>query len=263
LQGTAINKADLMCDLREKEKDLKTISIKFKTFQAIIDDSKHEVLWNEFRPYEMLMDEKVLMGTRAFNRERQNVRGSNEESIIKESFIRYYDEIPVGKRIVSKVVTCDPSIGQKLLNDYSGFAAIYHAEIPDAPGILDYYIEDLINEHLSQNLRILTLENFAERHSATEVLIEGIAGFKDFALEAKRRTDLPIKIIDHVKDKISNLAAESPKFENGRVWIKKSIPIKLRNMLVEQLIDNYPKHDDLRDAVLLGIKGKTNTVSVF
>ena len=257
IQGTAINKADIMFTMIDKAKQLKTIKAVCKTFQAIIDEGKKEVLWKEFRSWDALMDEKnVMMGTVIFNRERMNVRSSAEESVIKETFIRYYDEIPEGKKIVRRIGSCDPSVGEKLTNDFTAMAAIYLVETPGAPGIYDYYIEDLVNQHLSLNLRVMKLDSFNERHDFNEVRIESIGAFKDFAAEVKRRTDLIVKVIDHVKNKMYNLERESPKFENGRVWVKRSIPVDLRNKLVEQLTNNESIKDDLRDAVLLGLRSK-------
>ena len=54
-----------------------------------------------------------------------------------------------------------------------------------------------------------------------------------------------------LRDKIANLENKSHFFENGKVKINKYIDPKLKDMLCYQLTTNFPKHDDLRDAVLL------------
>lgn len=85
----------------------------------------------------------------------------------------------------------------------------------------------------------------------TQANIEGIAGFKDFVAEVRRRTNLPVREIDWVKDKITNLENKSHYFENGKVKLNKHIDPKLKDVLKYQLTTNHPQHDDLRDAVLL------------
>ena len=71
-----------------------------------------------------------------------------------------------------------------------------------------------------------------------------------------RLTNLPIKEITRVKDKISTLEMKSHYFENSKVLINTEIQDKLKTELVNQLITNHPRHDDMRDAVLLCLKEK-------
>lgn len=87
----------------------------------------------------------------------------------------------------------------------------------------------------------------------TEVRIEAISGFKDFARETERRTSLPVKLIEFVKDKISTLESKSTHFENHRIFLNKNIAPHLKDEFVNQLTNNHPSHDDLRDACLLGL----------
>ena len=49
-------------------------------------------------------------------------------------------------------------------------------------------------------------------------------------------------------------------FENNKVIINENIPIELRNVLVEQLINNEPNHDDIRDAIILGLEESKSVV---
>lgn len=84
--------------------------------------------------------------------------------------------------------------------------------------------------------------------------IEGISGFKDFVAEVKRLTNCPVKEISKVKDKLTRLELQSVKFENGHVYINTEINEGLKLKLIDQLINNHPDHDDIRDAVVLALE---------
>ena len=111
------------------------------------------------------------------------------------------------------------------------------------------------------NKRIELLKSLHSRHKFDKVYVEGIAGFKDFVAELKRTTNLPVNEISNVKDKISNLETNSYKFESRRVHFNNKIEANLLEELIEQFTTNHPKHDDMRDAVLLAIKEEQGNVS--
>jgi len=156
--------------------------------------------------------------------------------------------------LVESRLGCDPSIGKNMQDDFTGVALVRKIKEVDASGN-SYYIEELWNEHLSLNKRVNLLEKISQDQPAglplNRVIIEGVAGFKDFVAEVKRRTNLPVREANATKDKISHLESKSHYFENGKVFLSNKIPRRLRDMLVHQLTTNYPKKDDLRDALLL------------
>lgn len=246
IQGTAVNKFDLMHLLSTRERWT------FRKFQAVKDDAKKIVLWPEAQTYESLMMDKDDMGTVIFEREMMNNCRDNETQIIKDHWIKYHDEIPADEKIVMRIAGNDPSIGAKEESDYTALATIY---VTRKDNSYRYYIQDLVNEHLSQDKRIKMVDNKNTIHKYRTVFVEAIAGFKDYCAELRRQTNVPVKEIDHVKDKITNLENNSSKFENGKVSISLKIPDKLRNELVYQLTTNFPRKDDLRDSVLVALNG--------
>lgn len=256
VQGTAINKGDILEILKEKP------GFRSRTFQAIIDEEKKIVLWPEKKSFDELMVDRENMGTIIFNREMQNSRRDDAESIIKRSWLKYYDpdelKFDSGFQLSAILLGCDPSIGEKSESDYTGIAVVLKARHSDSSGY-QFYIDSLWNEHLSLHERVKLLQEiYSTRPLASRItlaFIEGIAGFKDFVAEVRRRTTLPVREVSTVKDKISNLESKSTLFENGKVFISNRIPAKMRDTLVYQLTTNKPKHDDLRDAVLLCLSG--------
>lgn len=251
--GTASNELDLLNRLE------KLSYVKARTFKAIIGDWKNrEVLWPEKNTFESLMQDMEGMTTAIFMREMQNEPRDDASSIIKKAWIQDYDPTslkPDGKfEYVRTVLGCDPSIGQKEENDFTGISLIDLYRYTDAKGYF-YYIRGLWNEHLSLEKRIRKLEEIQRVQPANRPLslayIEGIAGFKDFVAEVKRQTTIPTREVDKVPDKLANLESKAWFFENGRVFISKYIDPKVRDEWEYQLTTNHPKFDDMRDATLL------------
>ena len=261
LQGTAISKNDLLALCRDNKQVVdssnKLVNIKSKMFQAIKDEENQVVLWPEFMTYEKLMAKKELMGSIIFNREFQNNRRDDESSTIKEYWLKFHDKIPLDATVVAKIGGCDPSIGENPGNDFTAIIVVYATAIPDSNNH-NYWVEEVINEHLTMNERIKKFDNVNERHNFTHCPVEGISGFRDFVAELKRRTNLPIKLISSVKNKQANREREAVKFESGRVSINRNIPQKAKNQLIEQLLNNFPEKDDVSDALFLAL----NTLTV-
>lgn len=252
VQGTAINKSDLMQELKGKER------WKSATFRAIKDFDTQTVLWPELNTFDSLMKDKADMGSVIFSREMQNERRNDETSLIKEAWLQYYDgEIPGDETIINKRLGCDPSIGEKEQNDFTAFGDVKVTRLKGETS-LRFYIDDLYQEHLTLDGRVKFLESWHARKQFTDARIEGIAGFKDFVAEVMRRTNLPVTEVSHVKDKITNLENKSKWFENKKVFINRNIRPDMLSIFIEQLTNNYPTHDDMRDAVLLCIDEQTN-----
>ena len=249
VQGTAINNEDLLEELKKKDR------WKSRTFRAIKDWDTKKVLWPELNTYDSLMADLKDMPSVIFHREMQNERRDEASAIVKRSWLEgwEYDSIPDDRTIVSVELGVDPSIGAKVMSDFTGVSLIAKTRYQDSMSGYEYWIEGLWEEHASLDERVRLLESIKNglTQSINRANIEGIAGFKDFVAEVRRRTNLPVREISNVKDKISTLESKSHHFENKRVHISRKIPQKLRDTLLYQLTTNVPKHDDVRDAVLL------------
>ena len=264
VQGTAINDQDLLKEMSTSP------GVVFKSFQAITDWDNKQVLWPELKSFDgfmKLMDD-LHMPLVIFMREYQNVRSSDAESKIKSEWLKNWEYDPQdlyarlreGTQLfmVGVGIGNDPSIGEKVENDFTGTALVIKTQVVGGSGN-DYWIEGLWNEHLSLDERIKQLETIAAGQPpnlrVTFVNIEAVAGFGDYSSQASKRTNLPIHQIGkdegRVRDKISNLENKSSYFQNGKVHLNKNIDPKIKNMVKYQLCTNHPKHDDVRDAVLL------------
>ena len=98
------------------------------------------------------------------------------------------------------------------------------------------------------------VENWHIRHKFDIFKVEAISGFRAISEGLIERGQVPIKEITKVLGKEIRKEAQSAKFDNGKVFINTQIPDRLRNRLVEQLINNVPVNDDLSDAVMLALE---------
>lgn len=255
VQGTAINNEDLLEELKKKDR------WKSRTFRAIKDWDKKEVLWPQLNSFESLQADIPDMGSVIFFREMQNERRDSSTQIIKSGWIQEYDPDQLVFDLKFQYTGCvlgvDPSIGAKVENDFTGIVLIYKGRYADGRGDF-FYIDQIWNEHISLDQRVNLLQKIQDRQPENRKIqtayIEAIAGFKDFCAEVKRRTTLPVREVDRVPDKITNLENKSKFFENKRVFINKNIEVKLKDALIYQLTTNHPKNDDLRDAALLPLE---------
>lgn len=261
VQGTATNAGDLLEELK------KDSSVKSETFRAVKDWDKKLVLWVEANTFESLERDRVRMGTIIFMREMQNERRDDATSIVKAAWLEGWEYDPdtlnfsEERKLAGVLLGVDPSIGATKESDFTGVALVYEVRTPEATADgSDYYIDGLWNEHLSFDgrlslLRAIKTAQMERGRPVTLANIEGIAGFKDFSSKAKG-TGLPVREVDKVQNKITNLENKSHYFENRRVRLNKNLPKALKDMLVHQLTNNNPKHDDLRDGLLLVLKGR-------
>lgn len=261
-QGTAVNRYDLFEKLKMDE------TVRSKTFKAITDWDKKEVLWKGLKTFEEFERMRTRMGTLIFSREFQNERRDDSSSVVKRSWLypddggKNWEYDPTSLRfgefctLQACVVTLDPSIGKKVHNDKSGYAIVLKVQRPG--GILpEYYVEAVINAHHSFQQRIDTVKELVANRPAdqiaTKARVETIAGFKDIGDRIAASISIPCDLVDHVPDKITNLEKKSAVFENHRIFLNRDIDPALKEELTYQITTNNPKHDDLRDAVLLGI----------
>lgn len=261
VRGTAINIRDLQELLKANP------NCKSKTFKAVVDWGNADgagavLLWPEFKTVKQWHGELFNMGSLIFHREFQNERWDEASSIIKRSWLAEWEFEPGDLKIdLHHFVTAirlgvDPSIGEKLQSDFTGIALVWRTQYDDGKGYF-YWIDGLWNERLTFDKRVEKLNDIEEQQSEsasrriTDCRIEAVAGFDDFAMEAQRRTKLPVTRIKSPKDKITIRQNKSKFFEQGRVKISKRIPKVLRDELFNQLINNYPTFDDAADAVFL------------
>ena len=253
VQGTAINREDLLVQLKGKK------GVKYRSFKSIISDAKKKVLWPELKSYEKRVAQRSLMPSIIFAREYQNARTDGASAIIKSEWLTTWEYDPALIRFDLKhalqesLLSIDPSIGEKNTNDPTAYVLVRVAQRDDGSLPL-YYIEGAWNKLMSLQERLDLLREIvdvqAKDRELTRIKVETIAGFKDFGTLVAQNTPVPTTMIDKVPDKITHTQKKSHYFENRRVFLNKNIDPELKKEIVYQLTTNYPTHDDLRDAIL-------------
>lgn len=247
IQGTAISKIDLM-----------HTGDNTKIFKII--DRAGKILWPQLWNKEEIEKEKENIGSIIFSREYLNEVRDDESSIIKEGWIKTYkaSELAQTGKKLTKICALDPACGEKALNDFSGYCYLLYDEN------YNVYIERVAEMKNSFNANMNCIDQWNSRYNPSVFAIEAIAGFKQLTQEVKRTKNVRLKEVTSVKDKISRLEAQSFRFENGKVFINTEMNKKEYDNLIEQLINNYPVHDDVRDGVVLAMEqiGKPSGVRV-
>ncbi len=253
VQGTAINREDLLVQLKGKK------GVKYRSFKSIISDAKKKVLWPELKSYEKRVAQRSLMPSIIFAREYQNARTDGASAIIKSEWLTTWEYDPalirfdIKHALQESLLSIDPSIGEKNTNDPTAYVLVRIAQRDDGSLPL-YYIEGAWNKLMSLQERLNLLREIvdvqAKGRELTRIKVETIAGFKDFGTLVAQNTPVPTTMIDKVPDKITHTQKKSHYFENRRVFLNKNIDPELKREIVYQLTTNYPTHDDLRDAIL-------------
>lgn len=260
IQGTAINQDDLLFKLKSDKR------FTYRSFKAVLDWDSKKMLWPEAYSFKDAENDLKSMGPTIFAREMQNERQDSSAAIIKSDWLINpsweYDPNSVRwdntNPILRVMITCDPSIGKKEDNDPSAFAVVIKSQNMNG-GLPVFYIDSLHNELLSLQARVDRIKSYVNEYARfanqTEMvaIIETIAGFKDFGDLVTSQIPVMCDLIDRVPDKITNLEKKSYLFQNRRIFLNKNIAPELKQELTNQLLNNYPRHDDLRDAVLLAL----------
>jgi predicted phage terminase large subunit-like protein len=219
----------------------------FRKFTACVFETGY-VLWIENNTIEKLISDRDDMGSIIFNREMLNELRDDHASIIKSSYIQTIDEIPKDIKIDYRIGSIDPAEKTKELNDYTAKVVMYVT--PEK----DIYIVDVRNDKFTFNENKLDAIAMHTKHKLAIVPFETNKAFGLYE-ELKRTTGVPVRERITTKDKITRLISVSAFFENKKVFfVKKDIPNKILTETIEQCIYNTPTHDDIRDAIVLGLE---------
>ncbi len=246
VQGTAMHRIDLLHELAEKTR------WRHRKFQAVKDFKLKLVLWPEVETFELLMLKKEDMGSISFMRELQNEVRNDENAVISTEWIQGYDSIPEEETIVWKRLCVDPAVKEREINDPTGIIGIAKTNYEN------YYIFYANSLRISDDKLKKLIKELFELYNFDLLKGEGISAFDWIWRDIRRSTNIPVKSITSVAGKLTRLIKKQHKFENFKVFISNDIPKKHRDDLIEQLTNNYPSHDDLRDATMLGLEEEGN-----
>ena len=222
-----------------------------KVYRAITEDGQS--LWPDKFSLELLEEQKVMMGTVAFNREKMNFP-EDEDGYFKPEWFQYYtvDDLIDAEGQPKTLLTVswfDPSIETGSQHDFKAYVTVGYCQAENIFYVLDAYIKQVSIEiavqaslaiHRIYNLLMLGVEaNLFQR-----LLI------KEFDAAAKNAgMPLPVRgIVNHLNKEV-RVAGLSPLVERGQIKFRAGHSDQ--DLLIEQLtyFPNRAFHDDGPDAL--------------
>jgi predicted phage terminase large subunit-like protein len=227
-------------------------NIQHKTHRAILKNGKS--LWEQRWPIEKLLKIKEDRGSIAFNAQYQNDTTLMEQgSIFKREWFNYFKKdgeyfvLTNGKRILIKDIafyqTCDLALSKKDTADY--FVILTFGA--DREG--NIYITNLLRGRFSwAEQKRLTPEHYRRNTPLNWLGIESNQYQAVLADEVNTLTDISIRQLEPVGDKVTRANSMSAKFETGKVFIWNKLP-HLDEF--EDELTTFPEgeHDDMVDTV--------------
>lgn len=210
--------------------------------KAIQDDGTP--LWPERWPLPKLEEKKRKMGTVMFNREYQNDPTGLRGQLLKEEWIRYYEEAPDDLKIYQG---WDLAISQKETADYTVCTTIGVTDEEDV------YVLDWYRGRVDFPTQVRMVQELAAKWDPIMIGVEDVAYQRALPQEVLRRRRLPLKAVRPDKDKTRRIISEFVAFENGKVYLPNHHR-HLNNFLDEYLQFDRGEHDDMLDSLCIALQ---------
>ena len=226
---------------------------KLKTYDAIVDEEKKISLFPEKWSWEKLMRRKdeicFSFGERFFMKEYRNMALQLAGEIIKPEWIKYYDKIenlPEGDDYVG----FDLSVGKHPeKGDYTGCVVF---RITENKNIYLLYVN---RWRIDFTERLKKIVETARVWELKKIRIEDNTFQADTVQTLKRNTALPIEGVSTTKNKVQKFTEDlAPLFENGKIYLLRGDKMQ-EKFRREILALPRGKHDDMADALCIGLKG--------
>jgi len=242
MHGTRYYPSDHYGYVINKDEDFK-----HKVFPAIVKNDKGEEssIWAEKMSLEWLYGRKRALGSAIFESQYMNSTHAMEGKIFQYEHFRYYDILPPDLKIYQGI---DLAISKKETADYFVICTI---GIDDQKRI---FVIDVFKTRLSFLKQYEAIVERFDRFKPMRVFIESNAYQGSQASMLLATTDVRVKPLITLKDKVTRAWHISSKFENGMVFF----PRYGMDDFKEELI-SFPDvdHDDQLDAFMLALEGTT------
>lgn len=205
-------------------------------------ENEGELLFPERFPREVVVQYKKSMTKKAVAAQLQQRPAPEEGTIIKEEYLKYYQEKPQFKFILQSWDTAFKT-GQD--NDYSVCTTW-------GVGELGYYLIHRFKDKLEFPQLVEELKNCFILHNPNQVIIEDKASGQSLIQSIRKFTNIPIKAIRIDKDKEARANAVTPYFEAGRIFLPANAPW-LQDYVNELTLFPSGEHDDQVDSTVQAI----------
>lgn len=180
------------------------------------------------------------LGSKNYNAQILQNPDSNEDSIIKEDWIKVIDTSPIEK----------PEYEYFLDTAYGGDKSDFNVILECFKYNNCLYITNVIRNQLEFPDLI---KEIVKSTRGNKLHIEGKASGKSIIQQLKASTSYNIIELQPKDDKITRLNAIAPTVEGGRVFIVK---YTWNDILLQEVCNNNPQHDDVRDCFTYAVNTK-------
>lgn len=233
--GTVFHSDDLYHNIADDPSFLKN------TYDA--EGYQGGLLWPERLSREFLDNRKFQMGSVLYNMQYRNKIITDETSIFKEGWFRFYNKLPDNVDYYQGV---DLAISEK-----GDFFVI--TTIAKEPNTGLYYLVDIFKGHYSLSQQFDHIIQKAENYHPIKIAIESNSYQKVVSDELKRNTALPVRAINQFKDKVTRARQLSVLFENGSLLFPRNSKM-VEKLTTELLTFPRAKYDDQIDSLELATR---------
>ncbi len=222
-----------------------------KMYRALTEDGQS--LWPAKFSLEVLAEQKRIMGTAAFNREKLNL-ANDEDSYFQADWFQYYEPEDLAGKELLVVGWYDPSLEVGAGHDYKSIISIGFCAADATYYVLDAYIkrssldQAIITAH--ELHRIYRYSVFGVEDNLFQRLL-----LKEFAAKSREiGIVLPVRGVGNYLAKETRIAGLSPLVERGNIKFREHHSDQ--DLLVEQLLF-FPQrgmHDDGPDSLAGAVK---------
>lgn len=173
------------------------------------DENCENRLWPEKWSKEMLEKKRNKMGTATFNQEYRHIPSRTEDRMVKEEWIKYWDELP--SRFDMVIMAIDPSVKDKEENDYTGVCVI---------GIIGDKVFEMFSEQYKKDPleNEISIKNLNNRFKPRKIIYETNKEYKLFL--DLRKAGLPMEGVHAVDSKRERLINVIGDIEFGDVFFR-------------------------------------------
>ncbi|MCL4504104.1 MAG: phage terminase large subunit [Deltaproteobacteria bacterium] len=220
-----------------------------RLYKALYDeDGVLTSLWPTKHPVEKLLKQKKLMGSLAFNTEKQN-DPINEEGVFQEAWIKYYHPEELRGRHLVVAGFFDPSVEASATSDFKAIITVGWDRREMVYYVLDAYIKKASID-AAIGAAYARHEQWGYWQFGVEIVAFQKLLLREFDRAAQvRGFHLPIKGMDQTVNKETRISGMSPKVERGQIRFCRGQGDQ--DLLLEQLCYFPAKtvHDDGPDAL--------------
>ena len=217
-------------------------------------------LWPGKFPLAQLDSIRSEIGEILFACQYLNDPRGGDAGIFKESWIQYYETLPLepdtrggyrqpALRIYQGV---DLAISQ---SDAADYFAVVTIAVDKSHNI---YVLDAYHGRLTFDKQMHKIRDLAARFHPLRIAIESNAFQDVLPGELVRTSSLPVRKVRQTRDKLTRAIRLSPQFENGKIFLKRS----MTELVNELLLFPRARHDDLFDALEMAVNESINTATL-